>query len=194
MQLDSPAISPAVSWRRALAAALLAVAAACPLAADAQDDAAVLERRVKGALLHRFIAYVEWPDSAFAASSSPLVIGILGNDTLAAELQAFTAGRTADRRPITVRRVRASDSLKDVHLLFIDNAERQQLDRAARAAPFALIVTEWPGALKQGSVINFIIVNDQLRFAVSLESARQRSLRISSRLLSVAHDVTAAAP
>lgn len=187
------AMSLTVAWRRALAAALLAFAAAFPLAAAAQDDGAALERRVKGALLHRFIAYVEWPDSAFAASDSPLVIGILGNDTLAAELQAFTAGRTADRRPITVRRLRGSDSMKDVHLLFIDSSERSQLDRAARSAPAALIVTEWPNALKQGSVINFTIVNDQLRFAISLESARQRNLRISSRLLSVAHDVSAAA-
>ncbi|MGH8742310.1 MAG: YfiR family protein, partial [Burkholderiales bacterium] len=149
---------------------------------------------VKGALLHRFIAYVEWPESAFAGPDSPLVIGILGNDTLAAELQAFEAGRRADKRPITVRRVRAPDNLKDVHLLFIDGAERQQLERAARAAPFALIVTEWPNALKQGSVINFTLVNDQLRFEISLESARQRNLRLSSRLLSVAHDVRAATP
>src|SRR5687767_9858517 len=166
-----PSIAP---WRRACAALLLALAAALPAGAAEQADTAVLERRVKGALLHRFLAYVEWPDTAFARPDSPLVIGILGNEALAAELQAFEAGRLADKRPIVVRRVRATESLKDVHLLFIDSAEMQQVERAARSAPSALIVTDWPGALKQGSVINFVMVGEQVRFDISLESARQR--------------------
>ncbi len=182
------------SSRRAFAALLLGLAIALPLAAAAQEDAAVLERRVKGALLYRFIAYVEWPESAFATPDSPFVIGILGNDALAAELQAFTAGRAAGKRPITVRRLRPSDGVKDLHLLFISASEAQHLERAARGAGSLLIVTESPGALQQGSVINFTIVNDQVRFEISLDSARSRNLRLSSRLLSVAQGVRPATP
>lgn len=185
---------PLLSRRGFLSGALLALAAALPFAASAQEDASVLERRVKGALLHRFIAYVEWPDSAFPAPDAPYIIGILGNDALAAELQAFTAGRAVGRRPIAVRRLRGADSLKDVHVLFIAAAEMRQLDRALRAAPSSLIVTEWPGALQGGSVINFTLVNEQVRFEISLESARARNLKLSSRLLSVAHNVKAVPP
>jgi hypothetical protein len=182
------------SWRRACAAALVALAALLPAPAGAQEDAAALERRVKGALLHRFLAYVEWPAAVFTAPDSPVVIGVLGNDTLASELQAFTAGRTAEKRPIAVRRMKAADSLKEVHLLFIGRAESAQLERIARAKTPTLIVTEWPGALLDGAVINFVIVNDQVRFDISTEAARQRNLRLSSRLLSVANDVRTAAP
>lgn len=149
---------------------------------------------MKGALLHRFIAYVEWPDSAFAAPDAPFVIGILGNDALAAELQAFTAERFVGKRPITVRRARGPDGLKDAHMAFISAAEMHQFERALRAAPSALVVTEWPGALQEGSVINFTLVNEQVRFEISLESARRRNLRLSSRLLSVAHNVKSATP
>ena len=185
---------PTAAARRAFLAALLGLATALPLAAAAQEDASVLERRVKGALLYRFIAYVEWPASAFPGPDSPFVIGILGNDALATELQAFTAGRTAEKRPIAVRRLRASDSLKDLHMLFIGAAEAHQLDRAVRGAGATLIVTESPGALQQGSVIDFTLVNEQVRFNISLDSARQRNLRLSSRLLSVAQDVRPATP
>ena len=187
-------MSPIAASRRAFLALLLGVATALPCAAIAQEDAAVLERRVKGALLYRFIAYVEWPESAFPKPDSPFVIGILGNDALATELQAFTAGRTAGKRPISVRRLRAADSLKDVQMLFISASEAHQLDRAVRGAGPTLIVTESPGALQQGSVIDFTIVNDQVRFNISLDSARQRNLRLSSRLLSVAYDVRPATP
>jgi hypothetical protein len=180
--------------RRACAAALAVVAVAWPLAAAAQDDAAVLERRVKGALLFRFTSYVEWPDAARARPDAPFVIAILGQDALAAELEAFVAGRTVEKRPIVVRRVRAADNLKDVQVLFVGRTESPQLERAARGAPQALIVTEWPGALEQGGVINFAVVDGQVRFEISLESARQRNLKFSSRLLSVAHGIKAAAP
>jgi hypothetical protein len=185
---------PIAAGRRAFLALLLALAAAAPSAATAQEDAAVLERRVKGALLYRVIAYVEWPESAFPRPDSPFVIGILGNDALATELQAFAAGRSVEKRPIAVRRLRASDSLKDVQLLFIAASETHQLERLVRGAGATLIVTESPGALQQGSVINFTIVNDQVRFDISLDSARSRNLRMSSRLLSVAHHVRPATP
>ena len=185
---------PIAASRRAVVALLLGLAAALPWAAIAQEDAAVLERRVKGALLYRFIAYVEWPESAFPRPDSPFVIGILGNDALATELQAFTAGRTAEKRPISVRRLRAADSPKDLHMLFIGASETHQLERAVRGAGATLIVTESQGALQQGSVIDFTIVNDQVRFSISLDSARQRNLRLSSRLLSVAQDVRPATP
>jgi hypothetical protein len=185
---------PTAAPRRAFLAALLGLAAALPFAATAQEDASVLERRVKGALLYRFIAYVEWPESAFPKPDSPFIIGILGNDALATELQAFVAGRTAGKRSIAVRRLRASDSLKDLHMLFIGAAEAHQLDRAVRGTGATLIVTESPGALQQGSVIDFTIVNDQVRFNISLDSARSRNLRLSSRLLSVAQDVRPATP
>jgi hypothetical protein len=187
----NPRTSP---WRRACAAALMALAAALPAAAGAQEDATALERRIKGALLYRFLAYVEWPAAAFAAADSPLVIGVLGNDILASELQAFTAGRTAHKRPIAVRRLGPKESPKDVHVLFIGRAEAGQLERIARAKTPTLIVTEWPGALDSGTVINFIIVNDQVRFDISAEAAKQRGLRLSSRLLSVANEVKTAAP
>ncbi len=181
------------NWRRACAAALLALAALFPATAGAQDDAAVLERRVKGALLYRFIAYVDWPDSAFSRPDAPFVIGLLGAEPLAAELDAFLAGRTAEKRPIVLRRVRATENLKDVNLLFVGRSEMPQLERAMRSAGSALVITESPDGLQQGSVINFAVVDGQVRFEVSLESARQRNLRVSSRLLSVAHYVRPAA-
>jgi hypothetical protein len=194
----------ASSWRRRvttagrrdwlLAAAVSALAIVLPAAASAQEDPAALERRVKGALIYRFIAYVEWPATAFAGPDSHFVIGVLGNDILASELQAYTAGRTADKRPITIRRVGTKDPLKDVHLLFIGRAESGQLERAARGKAPILIVTEWPGALQEGSIINFALLNDQVRFDIALEPARQRGLKLSSRLLSVANEVKTAAP
>ena len=59
-----------------------------------------------------------------------------------------------------------------------------------RGAPrHALVVTDAEGALDLGSVINFVLVEDRVRFDIALDAAEKRALRLSSRLLSVARSV-----
>lgn len=174
--------------------ALLLVILAAPAVHGATDDApGLLERRVKAALIYRLTNYVEWPDAAFAGPGAAFGIGIAGADQLAAELTEFAAGRRVLNRPLAVRRRTAGpDPFKDVQLLFIGREESAQLASIIRAAPpNALIVTESENALRHGSVVNFVIVDGQVRFEVSLEAAQKRNLRLSSRLLSVAQAVHA---
>ncbi|QNA88802.1 YfiR family protein [Massilia sp. Dwa41.01b] len=62
--------------------------------------------------------------------------------------------------------------------------------RILRAAPGALLpVTECDLGLQQGSVINFRIVDERVRFDVSLDSAEKNNVKLSSRLLTVANRV-----
>ena len=166
-----------------------------PPALSALDPADLLERRVKAALLYRFINYVEWPDSVFAGAGAPFTIGIAGDDVLAAELAEFAAGRKVMNRPLAVRRRTANESFKDVQLLYIARDEATQLGALLKGVPAgALIVTDWPNALRQGAIINFLAVEGQVRFEISLESAQRRNIRLSSRLISVAQNVQGVAP
>jgi len=55
-----------------------------------------------------------------------------------------------------------------------------------------LIVTEFQGALNQGSAINFLVAGGRLRFEVALDNAEKRGLKLSSRLLTVAQRVRGA--
>jgi hypothetical protein len=164
--------------------------------ADVTDAAAVLERRVKAALLYRLTNYVEWPPAAFAGPDAPFAIGIAGASLLAAELTEFAAGRRVLNRPLIVyRRARSPDAIRSAQLIFVGRDEAAQLSSIVRSAPpSALIVTESEDGLRNGSVINFIIVDGQVRFEVSLEAAQRRNLRLSSRLLSVAHTVHTGSP
>ncbi len=57
-----------------------------------------------------------------------------------------------------------------------------------------LTVTEVDGALSQGSVINFTLVDRRVRFEISLEAAEKHNLKLSSRLLAVAQQVFTSMP
>jgi hypothetical protein len=52
-----------------------------------------------------------------------------------------------------------------------------------------LVVTECDSGLQQGSVINFRIVEEHVRFDVSLDAAEKNNVKLSSRLLTVANRV-----
>jgi hypothetical protein len=170
--------------------ACAAAAAYVPLPARPQAPATV-ERSVKAAFLYKFLGYADFPPGAFADATAPVVIGVAGADEMAGELTRIVAGRTVNGRPIAVRSLKDSDSTAGLHLLFVAGSESGRLARWLRTAgqqPL-LVVTETDDGLQQGSAINFRIIDDRVRFDVSLDAADRSNIKLSSRLLTVAHQV-----
>lgn len=169
----------------ALLCATLMVALSClAVGADAPALNSV-ERGVKAAFLYKFLGYVEYPQEI-----GPLVVGVLGADDIGAELARITTGRNVGGRAVTVRTLREGDGLAGLHMLFIgaEAARGGALPRGAQQQGM-LTVTESDNGLQQGSVINFRLVEDRVRFEVSLPAAEKCGLKLSSRLLSVAYHV-----
>jgi hypothetical protein len=106
------------------------------------------------------------------------------------------AGRTVGGRPVSVKRVKPGEPLTGVHILFVGRAESTRLAQMVQAAqPRAMLtVTESDGALAQGSMINFVLVDRRVRFEVALDSAEKNGLKLSSRLLAVAQQVRTGTP
>jgi hypothetical protein len=175
--------------RRLLAGALLCLPLALAHAqTSALHPAGTSAAAIKAAFLLKFLNYVEWPASSFGSDDAPYVIGALGDDGVAAELQRQAAGHIFNGRQVSVRRIGA-ELPAGVQVLFIgahtDRARMAALLRDWGRVP-VLLVTDADGALDQGSMINFRVVDDRVRFEVALEPVRRASLQLNSRLLSVA--------
>jgi len=184
------------SVARALAVLGLAWLGAWPWDGSAQDDAAALERRVKAAYIFKFASFVEWPEPAFPQPSTAVSIAVIGDDELAAELSSVTAGRAVEERPLTIRKTHSLEGVADAHMVFVGRAEiarLPQLAKFARAKP-VLILTDAPNALAQGSMINFVLVEQRVKFEIHLEEAERHGLKLSSRLLAVAQSVRRGSP
>jgi uncharacterized protein DUF4154 len=87
-----------------------------------------------------------------------------------------------------VRRYGPGAALDGVHMLFVGRAESE---RVAGLAPVAqrhgvLLVTDYEGALDDGSAINLVVIENRVRFEVSLDATDKSGLKISSRMLAVA--------
>ena len=159
----------------------------------AQAGASEAEYQVKAAFLYKFLAFVEWPEAVFRGADSPIVIGVLGAEPLAQELSRVVASRSVNGRPVAVRRFSVGDPVADLQVLFVSRAHGPRLApiQAGAEKVALLTVTESDEGLESGGVINFVIVDDKVRFDVALHRAERAGLRISARLLSVARKVQA---
>jgi hypothetical protein len=177
-------------WRLSRLGLLVAALATPVLRAQ---PVSALEYQVKAAYLVKFGSYVEWPPLVFEQRDSPFVIGVLASDAVAEEVEHAAAAATVDGRPVQVRRLDRVDAgtAASTHLLFIDRSRNGQLaDTLAlvRGRPL-LTVLESEQALALGGMINFVIVENKVRFDIALAPAEASQLRISARLLSVARRV-----
>jgi hypothetical protein len=147
------------------------------------------ESAVKAAFLYKFPAFVDWPPGTFQRADQPLVIGVSGDEDVAADLEQL-AGARPDVRPVSVRRIQDGAPLNGVHILFLGSRRDTRLREAVDAAKGpVLIVTDQPGALQLGSVLNFSEDAGRVRFSASLSSAEEHGLKLSSRLLAVAQAI-----
>jgi len=167
-----------------------ALAAAMP-AARAEGE---LERQVKAAFLYRFGGFVEWPAQAFAGADSPFVIGLHGADELAAPLERTVAGRTLQGRALQVVKLKKDGAMggeRAPHIAFVgarDRTSAQGMLDGCRERPI-LTVSDSDHVHGMGSIINFLVADERVRFEVSLKAAAAAQLRISARLLAVAYRV-----
>lgn len=167
----------------ALITALTGAVAAAGSPEQTREEAAA-----RAAYLYSFLGYIEWPSRALPLTDSPLVIGVLNADEVAAELLLSTLGRKTNNRTVTIRRLQPGDSLEDIHLLYIGSGEPQQVQNTIRQVPqrWTVTVTDEGSADALAGVINFRHSEGRLRFDVSQAAAERGDFKLSSRLLSVA--------
>jgi hypothetical protein len=174
-----------------VAAALLALGR--PLAANAQESEttdAQKERTVKAVFLYGFGRYVEWPNTAFAASTDPFVIGVLGEDPISDTLDAIAKKKTLKGRRIVVNRFASLDDLKGpCHILFVSGSptsEQQSAIIAKMAGKPVLVVGETSGFAERGGMANFARDGEYVSFEINVAAARRSQLEVNSKLLSLA--------
>ena len=156
------------------------------------QNSKILEYQVKAAFLFNFAKFVEWPEHAFADSTAPIVIGIIGVDPFGNDLDSMVVGQTIRGRNLEVKRFRRLADLQFCHILFISASELPRLKRILEKINNAsvLTVSEVANFTNAGGIINMFNLENKVRFAINLNSAAHSGIKISSRLLKLAENIT----
>jgi hypothetical protein len=172
------------AWATALVALVLFAAGWPEARARAQE--VYDEDSVKAAFLYHFSTFVVWPEPGRAGRD--FVIAVLGDDEISGELERYLPGHSIQGRPMLARRLDSIEDLDDVDVVFIGEGRNHALNEDIEAIGNrpVLVVTDAEGALARGSMINFRIVEQRVRFEISLPAAERAGLVLSSRLLAAA--------
>ena len=174
-----------IATRRLL---LIAALVAAKAALGMEDER--VEYQVKAAFICKFANYIEWPPVALGAAGEPFRIGVLADEAVLEEFRRTAAATSVGGRPIEVHRLLRPELPGGVHAVFVARMMAMHVPAivaAARNRP-VLTITELD-VNSAASMINFVVVDDKVRFDILLPPAMQSGLKISVRLLSVARRV-----
>ena len=150
------------------------------------------EYQIKAVFLFNFAQFVEWPAVAFAGSTSPLVIGILGGDPFGAYLDETVRDEKVNNRPLTIQRYHQVDEIKTCHVLFISRSEASRLDQILVSLKdrSILLVGDADDFVQRGGMIRLATNQSKIRVSINVDAAKAANLTISSKLLRAAELVT----
>lgn len=147
-----------------------------------QDDE---EYSIKAAFIYKFTNYIDW---GTAPQGNEFVIGIAGSSPVMEQLTEIARTKTVKDKKIVIHQFDKLDDITPCQILFI--SKRSALhpgDVLARVAgKGTLIISEKSGYAKKGSGINFIEVDNNLKFEANPREINAAGLKASSQLLKLA--------
>lgn len=164
---------------------LVASAAGMLIFSPAEAQTA-LEYAVKAAYITKFVPFMEWPDAAFASATAPVSICILGADPFGAAIDKAASGAGGAGRPLVVRRISSADTAEGCQIVYAGGPEAGTLE-ALQGKP---VVTVTDSGMPARGVISFVTLDNHVRFDIDDAAAAKGGIRISSKLLELAHSVT----
>lgn len=135
--------------------------------------------------IYNFSRLIEWPVNY---RTGPFVIGILGASEIAVELEQYTKGKKVGSQDISVIRYKTPQEIATCHILFVPFIKTKQVAEVLGIlnGKSTLIITEKSGALDEGSAINFVIIQDKMKFELKAENASKYGIKFSSKLQEMA--------
>ena len=142
---------------------------------------------VQASYIYNIAKLVEWKEPAL--KNGPFIISVLGSSNLYQELVKKYAEKSIGKQPIEVRKLPKSADIAQCHVLFVGQSELSLLPAIYKYLDkkSTLLITEYPDAMEDGSVVNFVRVDNTLKYEISLVNARKHKLEVGSTLVQLAY-------
>lgn len=143
----------------------------------AQENAGGKEYALKAAFLYRFIDYVNWKDYS---KNQTFKIAILEESPITTSLLDIPKNRKID-----IKEYKNLDEISFCNILFVPYNSTIPIETILSkfSGKPVLIVTERKGYGSKGAHMNFIIVENKLKFEVNLKAINKSGIGVSSFLL-----------
>lgn len=153
------------------------------------DQSEEYSAKIKSMYIYNFTKYIEWPDNYKQGS---FVIGLLGNNSaLLTELVKMAAAKKVGNQSIEIKQISSVDDASKFNIIFILSDNSTQLTEVLSKvkSKSTLIVTEKTGLAKQGSGINFVIIENKQKIELNKVNIEKYKLKVAQSLVELAVNV-----
>ncbi len=143
--------------------------------------------KYKAVFTINFIRYIGWND---ATKEGDFVIGVVKSREIADWLKSLAKGKKFGFQNVVIKEFKSPADVTYCQVLYIPSninlSKNATMIIDNLGSKGSLIVTEREGATKYGSMINFVIKDDKLKFEIHKANAQKLGLKISSKLETMA--------
>lgn len=151
--------------------------------------------QVEATYLYNFSQFVAWP-AGQATADKFFNICVLGQDPFGPALSAMVANETVAGKNVVAKRISATQEATNCRILFLSSSESGRLKEilGTLGGASVLTVSDLPEFAQRGGMVQFLLLDDRVRFEVNLAATKRAGLTLSSDLLKVATTVRRTIP
>lgn len=146
------------------------------------------EESLKANYILRFVDFVRWE----RPTNNPSKIGVINDSSLFRELSSVAEKKSSPTRSFAVIEIKNSSNLsKDLEgldMIYVGRDQQQNLQRIVELSRKGSIITvsSEPGFLEAGGLIEFVTMQNRLRFSLNLIEVDSYNVGLSSKLAQLA--------
>jgi len=142
---------------------------------------------LKAAFIYKFTKFIKWPENN---QRSTIVLCTLGNDELV-NVFASVLSNFGSNPKIVLQSIDKTQAIENCQVLYIALSEfgSYRSLNVITDKHAVLTISELPGFVQAGGIIELIQQGDRIRFDINLDASNLNGLVISSKLLQLARKV-----
>ena len=143
------------------------------------------EYRIKAAFIYKFTNYIEW-DSKITGDE--FIIGVIGPSPISNALSMLAKSTTVKGKKVSIRQYSNAEEIGSCHILFISQEAVPPLYEilAYSKEKGTLTISENEGDASLGTQLNFVVVDNKMKFEANPKAINAAGLTASSQLLKLA--------
>lgn len=133
--------------------------------------------KVHAVFLYKFSQYIEWP----SAANDICTIGVVGDSPILEELQNLAL----TRKNLVIKKLAPSSDMSGCQLVFVtENSSAHLTSISAKlSGKPVLVISETGAGAKKCAGINFVMVDEKMKFELNKGTIERQGLKVSGDLI-----------
>jgi len=140
--------------------------------------------KFQAVFIFNFYKQMEWPADS---KGTDFIIGVLGESDVTPLLEKLTESKSG-KTNFVIKKFATTSEITTCHIIYIPPAKSSSFDAVLKklSGTSTLIITEQAGLGGKGACINFVEVNDRLKFELNEAAIKKANIQISDMLKALA--------